>query len=149
MTPDEVLAVLDREANHAWLYRLESYAGHSEREMAAQRGKEARTAVAALIARNAELEAASIGRDLGEVHALIAENAALTAERDALRETVGLFADDAQRLEFLIDKEVIPHKMGDTGLYMLIGADHYPYNGEEHDTPREAIDDARAEAGHG
>jgi hypothetical protein len=58
MSADEVLAVLDREAYHAWLYRLGSYAGHSEREMAAKRGKDARTAVAALIARNAEMEAA-------------------------------------------------------------------------------------------
>lgn len=51
------------------------------------------TAVAALIRRNAELEAEVIGRSLGEVHALIAENAALTAERDAYRDVLREFQD--------------------------------------------------------
>lgn len=72
MTPDEVLARLSKIASpNGSLY----------------------TAVAALIARNAELEAASIGRDLGEVHALIAENSSLTSERDAYRDVLREFQD--------------------------------------------------------
>lgn len=59
----------------------------------ARRLREAKVDVLALIARNAELEAESIGRSLGEVHALIAENSALTSERDAYRDVLREFQD--------------------------------------------------------
>ena len=52
---------------------------------------------------------------------------------------------DTRRLEYLIDNELLVHRLSDTGLWMVTTGDLTPaIDGSEYDTWREAIDDALA-----
>lgn len=50
---------------------------------------------------------------------------------------------DAERLEWLIANRLIAHQLSDSGLWMIVTGDFYPaIDGSEHETARNAIDDA-------
>lgn len=129
MTPDEVLATIARHRDtHESLGVVDAYSAQEYPRL-----RDAHAAVAALIARNAELEAEVIGRSLGEVHALIAENAALQADRDHLLTSLRIIRD----CEFF---------GGDEWLQAVEVLQKMAGNAITHN---EKVQAARAEAGHG
>lgn len=91
-----------------------------------------------------EMRAAGCAVEGCKVRNVRAETA--EAERDALVKEVEALREDAERLSFLLTAEAAVHRMGDTGLYMIVSIEGDPYDGSEHETASAAIDAARAEA---
>lgn len=140
MTPDEVLEVLDADIERQ---RMGVAAGHCDPDAMAE-FEDARTAVAALIARNAELEAE---RNEWKLAAWKARD-----ERDAETTRANAMRENAERYLWLRNESICyPYSVTKASPWCVYGpdSDAYPSRPIDREELDAAVDAARAEAGHG